>query len=226
MIGGPAQPFETQGSALALETAAPDSGSTAAVLAANPIIAAAFGAAPTFFAIDEMGGAYAKSGGTTSQTNTDDIDLTVDLTKLSPEGDLILGFYGGTALGAGFTSMTLSITADGAASPQFSQTFTTVASALAFFSDTTQDLGTLGAGSLSGNTLSLQIQMTITTTAGEGFAGQIIVGDPPGAASSPSRFAQHIAGLGGGIGGSALPASSGVSPPQPMLAMSRMAAFA
>ena len=68
VIGGPAQPFASQGQAAAYETAAPDAAaSTAAVLAGNVNSAPAFSGSPSFFAIDELGGAYAKSGGTTSQ---------------------------------------------------------------------------------------------------------------------------------------------------------------
>ena len=128
VLGQTAQPFSPFGQATADASGAPAGTDTAAVLAANPDIATAFGASPVFFAIDELGGQYAKSAGTGPETNTETVNLTVDLTKLASEQDLVVGFYNGTALGAGFTSMTLTITADGSATPLFTQTFTTVAS--------------------------------------------------------------------------------------------------
>jgi hypothetical protein len=39
--------------------------------------------------------------------------MTVDLTKVSPLHDLLIGFYSGTATGAGFTSMTLDVKING-----------------------------------------------------------------------------------------------------------------
>ncbi len=135
VLGQTAQPFSAFGQATADASGAPAGSDTAAVLAANSNIATAFGASPVFFAIDELGGQYAKSGAVGSNTTTSTVNLTVDLTKLASEQDLVVGFYNGTALGAGFTSMTLTITADGGAKPLFTQTFTTLASAETFFTD-------------------------------------------------------------------------------------------
>ena len=112
----------------------------------------------------------------------------------------MVGFYNGTALGAGFTSMTLTITADGGATPLFTQTFTTLASAETFFTDNAMDLGKLGTGALAGSTLTLTATLSITTAShGDGFYASLIVGDPPGASAS-HRFIDAMAGLGGSGG--------------------------
>ena len=88
------------------------------MLNANPKIAAAFGAAPDFFAIDEFGGSYDKSGGTAAQTITDTVNLRVNLTQLaSCSQDLVAGFFNAAALGSGFTSLTFTLTAYGIATP-------------------------------------------------------------------------------------------------------------
>ena len=120
--------------AVALETGAPSSASTAAVLAANSNIKAAFGAAPVFFAIDELGGSYASSGGTTSETVVDTVSLTVDLTKLASKQNLVAGFYNATALGTGFTSLTFTLTGDG--QTLINKTFTTLSAKRRLFSPT------------------------------------------------------------------------------------------
>ncbi|HEV2364152.1 MAG TPA: hypothetical protein VGS12_08150, partial [Caulobacteraceae bacterium] len=96
-------------------------------------------------------------------------------------------------LGAGFSSMTLTVTGDG--TQLLNQTFTTLAQATTWFNDTTQNLGLIGSGSLSASILTLKVVLSITTAhAGDGFYGEIIVGDPP---SSSAAFAQAMAGLTG-----------------------------
>lgn len=224
VIGGPSMALAAQGSAVALQTAAPDAASASAVLAANPNIATGFGAAPTFFAIDELGGAYA-SGGTTAETITSTASLTVDLTQLASLQDLEVGFFDPTVVGSGFTSLTFTLTGDG--HTLISQTFTTVAAADAFFADRAVDLGSLATGQLSGGPLTLVAKLTLTTDApGSGYYLQMIAGDPPPDHASSIRFAHAMAGLSRDIAGSALPPGGGASRPQPMLAVSRMAAMA
>ena len=221
VMGQSAQPFSAFGQATADESGAPDGPSTAAVLAANPNIAAGFGASPVFFAIDELGGKYAKSGGTTSETNVETLDLTVDTTKLVSLGHLGIGFYSPTELGSGFTSLTFTLTADG--STVVSQTFTTVAAADAFFTDNFFDLGQLGSGALSAATLNLVATLTITTNSpGSGYYIAAIIGDPPGAsAARRHRFVQSMAGMGGAAGGSSLTAGALASAGPSMLAAGR-----
>ena len=137
VIGADALPFEAQGSILGVVVAAPSNASADAALAANANIAAAFGAAPSVFAIGEVGGAYAKSGGIGSLTSTTTIAVTVDLTKLASRGDLVAGFYNPLVVGSEFTSLTFTLKGDGAA--LISQTFTTAAAVQAFFADDIAD---------------------------------------------------------------------------------------
>ena len=183
-VGGYAQGFTYQAGAVAQQEAAPNAASVTAVMTANANIAAAFGASPSIFSIDEFGGSYAKSGGTGPQTITDSVTLGVDLTQVSPLGDLIVGFFNPVATGTAFTSLTFTLVADGdTASPLISETFTTVADADAFFADTAIDLGSLASGALSGNPLTLTATFTLTTDApGSGYYVQMIAGDPPAAA--------------------------------------------
>jgi hypothetical protein len=211
---------------VAIETGAPSSASTTAVLTDNPAIKTAFGASPVFFAIEQLGGKYAKSGGSGAQSVTDTVNLTVDLTKLASEQDLVVGFYGAAGAGTGFSSLTFTLTADGGGTPLLTKTFTTLVSAENFFTNNSMDFGKLGTGALAGSTLTLQAQFVLTTSApGTSFYANLIVGDPP-AASGATRFAQHMAGLGAGSAGSPSAPSVGQPMRQSMLAMSRMAAVA
>ncbi|MGI8841123.1 MAG: hypothetical protein ACR2F8_10155, partial [Caulobacteraceae bacterium] len=196
-IGGAAAAFSSGLQAIALETAAPDGASSGAVLAANASIAAAFGASPTFFAIGELGGGYSV-GGAASQTVTSEIDETVDLTKLAARQDLPVGLYDGKVKGAGFTGLTFDLYADGM--DVVHQAFTSAAAAQSYFTDHPIDLGSLASGALSGNSLTLRAVLSVTSASGgSGFYGDLILGDPPAAATpaaAPQRFAQAMAGLG------------------------------
>jgi hypothetical protein len=177
-------------------TAEPASGDVNNVLANNANIKNAFTAgSPTYFGIGEMGGAYS-TGGSGSETETSSVDMTVDLTKVSPLQDLLIGFYSGsTAGGAGFTSMTLDVNVNGV---DHINTFTTVAAADAFFNN-----GGLGNavdyGKLSGTSLQLDISLSITEAASGGYTFGLLVGDPPAALG---QAAASFKSGGGNVGGS------------------------
>ena len=80
---------------MAIETGAPSSASTTAVLTANANIKTAFGASPVFFAIDAAWRQIRQERGERARRRvTDTVNLTVDLTKLASEQDLVVGFYG------------------------------------------------------------------------------------------------------------------------------------
>jgi hypothetical protein len=76
--------------------------------------------------------------------------------------------------------------------------FSSAAAAKAFFTDDAWNLGTLATGGLSGNPLSLQAVLTVTTNvANSGFYGELIVGDPPKAKTAKVQaMAQAMAGFG------------------------------
>src|SRR6516225_11950347 len=106
------------------------------------------GKTPTYFGIGELGGAYSTSG-SGSETETSSVHMTVDLTKLASLHDLIIGFYSGTAAGAGFTSMSLDVKINGT---DHITNFATVADANAFFNNSgngnAHDYGALSGTSL------------------------------------------------------------------------------
>jgi hypothetical protein len=194
-IGGAAILTSTAYQAVAFIEGAPSALSTTAVLTANAAIKTAFGAAPVFFGIGELGGAYSTNG-TATQTVTSSFSETVDLTKLTPLQDLVVGFYGGTAVGTGVTGVTFDLYADGV--DVIHQTFSDAASAKAYFTNNAVDVGALGVGTLSSSTLTLKASLSVTSTsAGSGFFGSLIVGDPPAAHGSASTagFTQAMAAM-------------------------------
>jgi len=198
-IDGAASDFVTGQQGAAFATGAPDRASAAPVLSANARIKAAFGHAPTFFAIGELGGGHS-SAGTASQTVTSTINETVDLTKLSSRRDLVAGFYDGTPVGSAITGVTFDLYADGI--DLVHRVFSTGAEAKRFFTDDAVDLGSLASGqTLGADTLTLKAVLTVTSSAaGSGFYGDFIVGDPPGAGAklTPALHGliQAVAGLG------------------------------
>jgi hypothetical protein len=229
-IGGAAQAFVTSGQAVGFETGAPVSSSTAPVLAGNSNIASAFGSSPVFFAMGELGGGYS-TGGTIAQTTTVSLNETVDLTKLSTRGELVVGLFDGKVVGTGVESVTFTLVADG--DTVINQTFSSAAQALAYFSN--DGIGSLGSlasgGTLGANTLTLKATLTVTTLgAGSGFYGGLIIGDPPASkpaltmpAASAGGFAQAMAGLGANSGaGHALPTHDGHGAQPTMLAVNRL----
>jgi hypothetical protein len=215
-IGGASKSITT-GQGVAYVEGAPLAASISAVLTKNAKINTAFGAAPVFFGIAELGGGYSV-GGVTTQTVTSSFSETVDLTKLATPEDLVAGFYSGKTVGTGFSSMTFDLYADGI--DVVHQTFTSAKAATTFFTNNAIDLGSLASGALSGSTLNLQATMSITSsTAGSGFFGSVIVGDPPAAGGASTQgFVQAMAGMTGGAGAVASAASAAASPAKIMLA--------
>jgi hypothetical protein len=176
-LAGAGFSFVTGDQAVAFVSGAPTSAITSAVLSANPTINTAFGASPSFFAVGELEGAHS-AGGSASQTVNSEISMTVDLTQLAARHDLMIGLFNGTEVGAGFTSLTFDLTADG--NDLVHQVFSSVAAAVTYFSDNAIDLGSLASGALSANTLSLTATLTVVSdAANSGFAGELILGDPP-----------------------------------------------
>jgi len=186
--------------AVAMETGAPLAAGTAPVLANNAKIKAAFGAGPVFFATGELGAGHF-NGGTKTETTTSEIDETVNLTKLASRQDLVVGFYNGTITGTGVTRAALDFYVDG--KDVLHEAFASAAAARTWFTDHAVDLGSLASGSAlvgSNNTLTLRAVVTVTSTsAGSGFHGDMIIGDPPAAANTVGthqRFIEAAAGFG------------------------------
>ena len=212
---------------MAFVTGAPNAATTGAVLSANAKIAAAFGAAPVFFGVGELGGGYS-NGGTHRQTVTSSFDMSVDLTKLAARDDLVVGLYNGKVVGGGFTSLSFDVYADG--TDVVHRVFNSAAAAKTFFTNHAIDLGSLASGQpLGADTLSLHVVVSITTdTPGSRFYGDMILGDPPRAAASPTtatsatledRFVAAMASFGAGSGGSPPMAPQTWRTGHPMLAV-------
>ena len=99
-------------------------------------------------------------------------------------GDLILGFYGGGSVGSGVTSVVLTV--DGNGTQLYSKTFT-AQQALAFFTNNVLDLGSLASAPFGGGVATISVSLTVTTTtAGSSFHVNVLIGDPPSAASAPA----------------------------------------
>jgi hypothetical protein len=155
---------------------------------ANPSIKSAFTTSktPTYFGIGELGGEYSPSA-FGSETETSSVHMTVDLTKAGTLHDLVVGFYSGTAIGAGFTSMSLDVKANGT---DHITNFATVTDANNFFQNNAVDFG-----ALSGTSLQLDISLSITEAAAGGYDFGMLIGDPPPVSSSSPASG---AGSGGG----------------------------
>jgi hypothetical protein len=191
--------------AVAQITAEPKTTDVNAINAANANINTAFhtGKTPVYFGIGELGGEYA-TGGSGPETETASVHLTVDLTKMASLHDLIIGFYGGTAAGAGFTSMSLDVKINGVDSVNNPPTFTSLGQANLFFQNHAVDFG-----ALSGTSLTLDISLSITESAAGGYDFGMLIGDPPPAQHSNAlavlghASASLTSGAGGNVGGSA-----------------------
>jgi hypothetical protein len=112
--------------------------------------------------------------------------MKVDLTKFSPLHDLIIGFYSGTAAGAGFTSMSLDVNINGTDNIT---NFATVADANNFFQNNAHDYA-----ALSGTSLQLDISLSITESAAGGYDFGMLIGDPPPAPPTPSHLSPASGG--------------------------------
>jgi hypothetical protein len=154
---------------------APSSTAVTSVLGSNSAIASAFTGAKQFYAVGELGGGHG-TGGTGGQTSIAQLYLTIDQTKVPSGGHLVVGLYGGTLEGVGVTDVSLSVTENGAAVAALSFTDDSPAMALAAFTNMGFNLGLLsGTG-----TVSLGFVLSVTSSsAGSGFYGGVIVGDPP-----------------------------------------------
>ena len=221
-IAAAADAYDTVPQAVAFLTGLPGGASTAPVFTANSVIASAFGASPAVYAMGEVGGQRSGAVGGL-QTVTDTLGIDLDPSKFPASGNLEVGLFNQTTLGAGLKSLAVTITgATGTGDVTlFSQTFTTLASAQAFFTDNAISLGALSGLPRAGGVVQLSLTVTLQTdTVGEGFYGQVIIGDPPTAAPA-HQFVHAMAGLGAAAAGSAAPPVPGHPITQPVLAAGR-----
>ena len=139
------------------------------ILAANSNLNATFGSANVEFGLGELGGLH-DANGAGSETITSAIDLLIDPSKFTAK-DLLLGLYGGTSVGGGFTSLTFDVDV-GSTAGVINQTFTSVAAAQTYFTNHAIDLGTMGA-----SVFDVHIALTETTpVANAGFDLAFLLG--------------------------------------------------
>jgi hypothetical protein len=201
--GADPSPVMVTDQAVALLTAEPTTTDVNNVLSNNANISTAFTAgSPTYFGIGELGGAYAySSNDTASETEISAVHMTVDLTKVSPLSDLIIGFYSGAAAGTGFTGMSLDVKINGTDNIT---NFASVADADAYFNNgglgNAVDYGTLST--LGTSTLQLDISLTITEATAGGYDFGMLIGDPPPASDAAAHH-NLVAGMASfGVNGS------------------------
>jgi hypothetical protein len=203
----PEFPYQTE----ALITAEPAMTDVNRINEYNPNIKSAFttGKTPTYFGLGELGGAFSP-GGSGSETETSSVHMTVDLTKVLPLHDLLIGFFSGTAAGTGFTSMSLDVKINGT---DHISNFATVTQANAFFNNNAVDYG-----ALSGTSLQLDISLSITESMG-GYDFGMLIGDPPSAgdAAAHHNMVAAMASFGAGGDGSYSPFEAMQTQNQPPL---------
>lgn len=156
---------------VALADGSPAAGSVNAVFKTNPAIKTAFGGSTAILGMGELGGAY-DLGGSGTQSTSSIITFGVTLTPADLAHDLVIGLYGGSATGSGVTGVTLDVWANG--TDVLHQSFASAASATAYFTNNTADLGAI-TGS-EGSPLTLQVVLGVTTNApGSGFIGGVLL---------------------------------------------------
>ena len=180
------------------------------VLTNNAAIKSAFAVSPSYFALAQLGGRYSTAGNGKPETVNTSVNLSVDLAQVASVQDLLIGFYGGTVLGTGVTGVTLNVVANG--TTLLTKSFSSGAAAQTWFTNNAVDLGSLTGSLYSGGVANLTVSLSVTTTsAGSGFYGQMLIGDPPPAATttpkaSPFDAYAHLLGsqaIGGTTDGAA-----------------------
>ena len=146
----------------------------------NSNIAAAFGSNATYFGLGAVGG-EGTSTVSSAQTITDTASLTVALSQITNPGNLVLGFYGGTQAGSGFTNLSLTVTANNAT--VLTKTFASVAALNGYFIN---DGVTLGSLASDGPTLNLGFSLSMTTNlASSGYDFAFLAGATAGSSPPP-----------------------------------------
>ncbi len=157
----------TSYSAYAFATGLPGATNAAAAMSQDPNVKAALGTAQASVLGDATAGAYA----TVSVSNdyTSSITWTIDSQGLT--GDLVAGLLGVQSFGAGFSQLSFTATVGGVT--EASQTFTTLAAAQTYFTDSVVNFGAVPQSAALAVTLNLDLT---TSTAGNGFGYDVLLG--------------------------------------------------
>lgn len=167
-IGG----FQAAGVATAFPTSDVVSGAVQGTVNIANVIAS--GAPNSTLDLMALGVGYSTGSGSGAQVFSTSVTLSVNLSNLTGGGEHVeIGLFDPQSSGAGFDSLTLQVLNGGALVLQ--QTFSTLSSALAYFSDNTIDAGALATGS-SANTATLAVSIAATEhTIGSAFGAEIAV---------------------------------------------------
>ena len=191
---GPTSMSGVQG--VAAVVGAPSPTGTGPVLSVNPHLKSGFGVKSIFFANAELAGGYSTTAGAT-EVSRSEIDVTVNLSLVPKNQDLIIGLYGPVATGAGFKSLSLDVTANGA--NILHQSFANLADAMTYFSDHAIDTGwspTSGPGGASGSA-QIDVVLSVTTASpGDGFIANLLVGDAAPIPVQVASMASAMAAMG------------------------------
>jgi hypothetical protein len=121
----------------------------------------------------EMGGKY-DINGTSPETISDQVDLTIDPAEIANPNELVLGLYGGSSLGSGISDLTFDVTANGSA--LVDETFTSTSAAINYFTNDALQLGAISQLGASG-AISFDLSLSETTSsANSGFFANFLLG--------------------------------------------------
>lgn len=191
---GPTSMSGDQG--VAAVVGAPSPTGVGPVLSLNPNLKSGFGAKPLFFANAELAGGYSTTAGA-AEVSISEIEMTVNLSLTPKNQDLLIGLHDPVATGAGFTSLSFDVTANG--TNILHRAFGSLIDAKAYFSDHAVDTGwspTSGPGGASGSAqIGIILSMT-TASPGDGFTVNLLVGDSQPLAITVAGMASAMAAMG------------------------------
>jgi hypothetical protein len=149
---------------------------------ANPVIAAAFGADPTLFAVGEIGGAPQASSSAWESSNGT-FTVQINPSQLPSSGELVLGLFGGQSFGSNVNAVYFSAsTGPNGQGSTFTLNYAgpdAGAQAAASFTDNAIDLAPL-FNSAEVTEYGLDITLIVSTDGlNSGFFGGFVLGDAP-----------------------------------------------
>jgi hypothetical protein len=159
------------------------------VLHGNPAAKEAFGRGSTIFALGQMAGAH--TAGHVEEQTESSTEISIASADLATPGDLTIAFLSPqTSQESGIDGVNVAVVVDGAV--VVAQSFTSEASAAAFFSDNVIDLGAIT--SLGAFQLNVEIDLGVSSnTPDAAFGGSFLLGQPPPAGTVQPLWNQPLA---------------------------------
>jgi hypothetical protein len=158
---------------------APTDAAALALLAGNTNVHKDFdvGGQSDVLLLGALGGQYSAQAGH-SHTYSSALKFDIDTQRLGTTHDLIVGFAGATATGAGFDSLHFRIQKEGINLVDKTWSAGQLADALLFFSDISVDFGSIVGGVSGDGILDLDFLFDLTASqVGQGFFTSMIAGD-------------------------------------------------